>query len=94
MIIDPHHLGTMLALFMARLTMAIVAGLIVSLFLGIILVKLLLDLHAEEPDSSESRQLDRRQDSKQRPVKLQFSSRNNAQKHREPRCRTSGGALD
>jgi hypothetical protein len=51
MIIDPHHLESMLALLMTRLTMAIVAALIISLFLGVILVKLLLDLYAEEPDS-------------------------------------------
>jgi hypothetical protein len=54
---------------MTRLTMAVVAALIITLCLAVILVKLLLDLHADEPESSESRQLDRRQDSKQRAVK-------------------------
>ena len=41
----------MLALFVTRLTMAIVAALIMCLFMGTILVKLLLDLHdrAAEP---------------------------------------------
>jgi hypothetical protein len=51
---------------MTRLTTVIAAALIIPLFLAVILVKLLLDLYAEEPDSSESRQLDRRQDLKQR----------------------------
>jgi hypothetical protein len=35
---------------MTRLTMTIVAALIIPLFLAVILVKLILDLHAEEPD--------------------------------------------
>jgi hypothetical protein len=84
MIIDPHHLGSILALLMTRLIMTIVAALIISLFLGVILVKLLLDLYAEEPDSPESRQLDRRQGSKQRPIKPEFSPRNNVRRHRRP----------
>ena len=67
---------------MTRLTMAIAAALIIPLFLAVILVKLLLDLYAEEPDSSESRQLDRRQDFKQRLVKPDFSPRNDVRKRR------------
>jgi hypothetical protein len=81
MIIDPHHLWPMLALFVARLTMAIVAALIMCLLMGTILVKLLLDLYAEEPDLADSRRLDRPQDSKQRPVKPEFSRGNNVRKH-------------
>jgi hypothetical protein len=81
MIIDPHHLGPVLALYVTRLTMAIVAALIICLFLGTILVKLLLDLYAEEPDSPESRLLDRPQDSKPRPVKPEFSRGNDVRRH-------------
>jgi hypothetical protein len=81
MIIDPHHLGPVLALFVTRLTMAIVAALIICLSLGTILVQLLLDLYAEEPDSPDSRLSDRPQDSKQRPVKPVFSRGDNVQRH-------------
>jgi hypothetical protein len=51
--------------FMTRLTLAIVVVLIIPLFLAVILVNLLLDLYAEEADSTEPRHLDRRQDSEQ-----------------------------
>jgi hypothetical protein len=68
---------------MTRLTMAIAAALIIPLFLAVILVKLLLDLYAEEPDSSESRQLDRRQDFKQRPVKPESSPHNDVRSRRQ-----------
>jgi predicted lipid-binding transport protein (Tim44 family) len=82
MIMDPHHQGPMLALFVIRLTMAIVAALIMCLFLGVILVRLLLDLHATEPDSPESRQSDRRQDSQQSSAKAEFSRGNDLRRHR------------
>jgi hypothetical protein len=45
--------------------MPIVAVLFIPLFLVAIVVKLLLDLYAEEPDSSESGQQDQRRDSNQ-----------------------------
>jgi hypothetical protein len=81
MIIDPHQLAPMLALYVTRLTVAIVAALITCLLLGTILVKLLLDLYAEESDSPESRLLDWTQDSKQRPVKPDFSRGNSVRRH-------------
>jgi hypothetical protein len=79
---DPQHLGPILALFVTPLTAAIVAALIICLFMGTILVKLLLDLYAEEPDSEDPRGLDRRQDSKKRPIKAEFSRGNDVRRHR------------
>jgi len=64
------------------MTRAIVAALIIPLLLAAVLVKSLLDLYAEERDLPESRRLNRRQDSKQRPVKPKFSPRNNVRKRR------------
>jgi hypothetical protein len=65
-----------------RLTMVIGAALIILLFLAVVIVKLLLDLYAEEPLSSESRQPDRRQDFNQRPVKPESSLRTDVGKRR------------
>jgi len=76
---------------MTRLTLAIVVALIIPLFLAVVLVNLLLDLYAEEPDSTESRQLDRRQDLKQRPAKSESSLRNNVWKHRQLRSPSADG---
>jgi hypothetical protein len=45
--------------------MAIVAVLLIPLFLAAIVINLLLDLYADEPDSPESGQQDRRRDSNQ-----------------------------
>jgi hypothetical protein len=53
---------------------------------------LLLDLYAEEPDSSESRQLDGRQDFKQGAVKPESSARNNVWKRRQLRSQSTDGS--
>lgn len=76
---------------MARLTLATIAALIISLSLAVILVKVLLDLYAEEPESSESRKLDRRRDSQRRAVRPESSLHNDAWKHGELRSPSADG---
>ena len=44
---------------MTRLAVVVVAAMTIPIFLAVVLVKLLLDLYAEESDFSETRQLDR-----------------------------------
>ena len=48
--IDAHHQASVIAPFLTGLTAAIAAALIICLFLAVVLVNVLLDLYAEEPD--------------------------------------------
>ena len=52
--IDAHHQASVIAPFLTGLTAAIAAALIICLFLAVVLVNVLLDLYAEEPDVPES----------------------------------------
>lgn len=52
--IDAHHLASVIAPFLTGLAAAIAAALIICSFLAVVLVDVLLDFYAEEPDLPES----------------------------------------
>jgi hypothetical protein len=88
----PHDWVGVMGTGMTRLTLAIAVALIIPLFLALILVNLLLDLHAEEPDSIASGGLDRRRDSTRRPAKPEPTRRKNVWKHRQLRSPGADGS--